>query len=258
MGRLAFVTGATGGLGSAISARLIHEEYDIIALARNPENMAQLAKTLPPGRVHQVLFDVCSPQASWYTRILDIVSEHGEPDLLVVAHGSAPVVAPTVSLEGICFADVLLTDVWGAFMACQSIGSYMVRQKRGSIILLSSLHAHQTYPARACYATSKAAICGLARALAVEWGPSNVRVNTILPWQCEGSRTAKIIEAARREGYDLEEAYRQRCPLRRLVKPEDVADAVLFLARNEAMNGCELVLDGGTSQSMWYQPFCGA
>ena len=258
MHKLAMVTGATGGLGSVITARLIHEGYDVVALARDPAKMSQLCDALPVGHFHQVLFDVCSSQALWYARMLDVVSEYGDPELLIVAHGAAPVTTPTVSLEGASFADVLLTDVWGTFMACQSVGNYMVRRQRGSIVLLSSLHARHTYPARMAYATSKAAVCGIARALAVEWGPYNVRVNTVLPWQCAGVRTSTMVEAAKVEGYDLEEAYRQRCPMRRLITPEEVAETVLFLARNDAMNGCELVLDGGVSQSMWYQPFLGA
>ena len=258
MHNLALVTGATGGLGSVITARLIQEGYTVLALARDAAQLARLAEeTATPGRVQPVVFDVCSPQSAWYLRMFEMVQEHGEPDLLVVAHGAAPAVMPTVALEGHRFADVMLTDVWGTFMACQTLGAYMVRRQHGSIVLLSSVHAHLSYPQRTAYSTAKSAICGLARSLAIEWGVYGITTNVILPWQVTGPRTQAFMDEAKAQGYDLEEAYQQRSPMRRLITPGEVADAVVFLVRNRAMNGCELVLDGGVSQSMWYKPFLG-
>jgi NAD(P)-dependent dehydrogenase (short-subunit alcohol dehydrogenase family) len=219
--------------------------------------MATLAQAMPAGSLHQVVFDVRNPQASWYACMLDLVSEYGTPELLVVAHGAAPAIAPAIALEGHHFADVLLTDVWGAFMACQSVGNYMVQQKRGTIVLLSSLHAKQTYPQRVAYSMAKSALSGLVRSLAIEWGPSGVRTNAILPWQCTGPRTEAFLAAAHAQGEDLEEAYLRKSPLRRLITPEDIAETVLWLARTESINGAEIIMDGGVSQSMWYQPFLG-
>ena len=131
----------------------------------------------------------------------------------------------------------------------------MVTRHQGAIVLLSSLHAWQTYPARTAYAASKAAIGGLMRSLALEWGPLGVRVNALLPWQVDGPRSQALIAAAAAHGEDLREAYLRRTPLRRLVTPAEVAGAVVFLLQNSAMHGGELVLDGGVSASMWYQPF---
>ena len=255
MAKLAIVTGASGGIGSAIVTRLIHDGYAVIGMARDDTKMARLADTLPVHRFHQVLMDVTSSQSIWYSRMLDLVSEYGTPEVLVIAHGAAPVIAPTVSLEASRFCEVLLTDVYGAFIACQSVGGYMVRARRGSIIVISSLHAKMTYPQRLAYSVAKSGLSGLVRSLALEWGPSNVRTNAILPWQVRGPRSQAFMDAAKAEGKDLEELYKQRSPMRRLVEPVEVAEAVMFLASNLAMNGCELVMDGGVSGSMWYQGF---
>ena len=241
---VAVVTGATGGIGGAVVQRLRTEGYIVVGLSRAAGSGADLH--LPCD----VRTDADVHEAAGAVRV-----RHGRCDALVCCHGHWPVTTPTLALDPRTFLEVLQTDVGGTLHVCQHFGAMMLTQHQGAIVLLSSLHAWQTYPARTAYAASKAAIGGLMRSLALEWGPLGVRVNALLPWQVDGPRSQALIEAAQAQGEDLREAYLRRTPLRRLVAPAEVASAVVFLLHNTVMNGCELPLDGGVSCSMWYHPF---
>jgi NAD(P)-dependent dehydrogenase (short-subunit alcohol dehydrogenase family) len=251
--KVAIVTGATGGLGSAIVARLLAADYRVIACARDE---AKLKTCASHKNIYPFAFDVCTwqPVEIW-TQILTTVPLC-DVSLLVCAHGAAPLIVPTTEVCLDAFRKVYETDVVGTLKMAQACYPLM-RERGGSMVFVSSLHAKMTYPARASYTSAKSAVCGLARTIALEWGPLGIRVNTILPWQCTGPRGDAFVALARTQGYDLLEAYKQRSPLRRLITPAEVADTVLWLANTPSMNGAEIVLDGGVSASMWYEGYQG-
>ena len=251
---VALVTGATGGIGRVIAQHLLDEQYTVIACGRNVATLRELEETNVLGGVHALSFDV-GDSTAWERNVELVLGRHAPPEVLVCAHGAAPCIKPTLALTPREIQTVWRTDVLGAVLACQTVGSAMVAQQRGCIVIVSSLHAHMTYPQRTAYSMAKSALCGLVRSLALEWGPYEIRTNAVLPWQVETPRTQALIAEAHACGADLQEAYLQRSPMRRLVQPEDVAQAVLALVANPACNGVEWVLDGGVSQSMWYQGY---
>lgn len=254
MSKLAIVTGATGGLGGAIVKELVLAGYEVIACGRDAEKMVALARESPC--IIPRIFDLTLPEE--ITWAMEVELHMRKPDVLVCAHGATPCTAPSLSLTKENIMTIWHTDVMGAFLMSQVVGARMVQQKHGSIVLVSSAHAHATYPSRVPYVLAKSAIVGMARALAVEWGPYNVRVNAVTPWQCTGERSdAVAAHELATSGVDTLELYRQRSPLRRLVTPEDVAKAVLFCAENESMSGQEVRLDCGVGASMWHRPFAG-
>lgn len=259
---LAIVSGATGGIGRAVVERLWKAGYSVLALGRSPEKLQALHDWLT-GTPHsrcQVSYTVAMtfPDAD-YARLAAYCECHqrlgGEIALLAVCHGAVPQPGPFATCEQ-ALRDVLMVDVLATVRLCQAIGESMRVQGSGSICLVSSLHSRISYPERAAYVVGKSALSGLVRSLALDWGRYGIRTNAVLPWQVRGPRTDGFIAAYRdATGQDLEERYKQRSPMRRLVEAEDVADAVLFLARNTACNGVELVLDGGVSQNMWYEGY---
>ncbi len=257
---IAFVTGSTGGIGSAVCHRLTKEGYTVIAHGRDTDRLVIL-RDADPKHILPLQFDICESQSKWLTALIECFDYYQidapRIDVLVCCHGARPVTAPSIQLSVTHeFLPIMCVDVVGTFLAAQAVAPYMIRQGGGSMVFLSSLHAHHTYPSRAPYAASKAAVCAMARSLALEWGPSGIRVNTLLPWQVDGERTKMLSFKAEQEtGKDLISAYLTRTPLRRLITEDEVADAVMFLLHNAAMNGAELVLDGGVSASMWYKSY---
>ena len=249
--KIAFVTGGTGGLGSAIVTRLLAESYQVLPWSRHPAPRG----TEAAGCLWSPALDVQQSLAAWHRHVNADIEAYGTPDMLVVAHGAAPCVKATVDLTEADVETVWQTDIWGTFAACQTVGRAMLARRRGSIVIVSSIHSKVTYTQRLPYSVAKSALSGLVRSLALEWGPHGLTVNAVCPWQCAGVRTERFIAAAAARGEDLRTAYLERSPLRRLIAPEEVADAVLFLVQNRACNGLEVVLDGGVSQSMWYKSF---
>jgi NAD(P)-dependent dehydrogenase (short-subunit alcohol dehydrogenase family) len=120
----------------------------------------------------------------------------------------------------------------------------MIRPGGGSIVNTASVHSLRSFPKHPGYDTAKAAVCGLTRQLATEFGPRNIRVNAVLP----GGIDTRAWDASGQEGRD---AFAALVPLRRLGRPEEVASAVLFLVSDEAsyISGASLVVDGAWSVS---------
>ncbi len=258
MSHVAIVTGATGGIGRVIVERLLAAEYRVIACGRDRSRMEALLLTVPLGWCTPCYVDLAEYSSSVLANALDgcLWDYDYDVDLLVCAHGAAPCTTPTLAMDDDAFERIWRTDVSGTFHIAKAVGHHMVARKQGSIVFISSAHARATYPHRTPYATSKAAVCAMARALAVEWGQYGITVNTIVPWQVSGPRSDAIAaQELAQSGIDTLELYRQRSPMRRLVRTEDIADAVLFLAQNTSITGQELVLDCGVSASMWHRGY---
>lgn len=273
---LAVVSGATGGIGRAVVARLWTAGYTLLCLGRTPTKCAALScwfearprhgqcayivtkdLTEPPAPGTESIFCVQEHSMAWlHTTVERLLTTHaGAVTLLVVCHGAEPCVQPSLTLPLADVERVWRTDVLTTLALCQQVGRVMIEQRRGSICLLSSVHAMASYPARTAYALSKASICALARSLALEWGPYNVQINSICPWQVTGERTEMFLRQAAAAGEDLEELYKQRAPLRKLITPEEIAETVVWLTNVPSVSGQAIVLDAGVSASMWYKPF---
>lgn len=259
MGKLAVVTGATGTIGAAITATLVDAGYDVLACSRSParlENLAFLCARFPGAVWPWVINLAVIPDRvladAWAGHFLT----HGPADLLVCAHGAPPCTTPTLALTPAQVQEVYQVDVLGTLRMAQVVGAVMVTRREGAIVFVSSAHAHQTYPARVPYAMSKSAIVGLARALAVEWGPFNVTVNSVSPWQVTGTRSRDIAAHEHyHTGQDTLALYQHRSPLMRLVTPEDVASTVLWVGENRSMTGQDIRVDCGVAASMWHRGF---
>ncbi len=262
MDRLCVISGATGGIGSVIVKTLWRAGYSIIGIGKTLEKVSALQDWLTDyesaGQYGcAMLMDLAWTDDLWRIDVLRRSEKFRAMPLtlLVVCHGAAPVPGPAIG-AGAALRQVIETDVYGTYELCALAGKYMLPQRQGSIVLVSSLHARQTYPERLPYCVAKASVCAMAKSLAVEWGQYGIRVNSILPWQTTGERSQHFADVLHEEtGEDLYELYRQRSPMRRMVTPEDVANAVLFLEQNQSISGHELILDGALSSSMWYKPF---
>jgi NAD(P)-dependent dehydrogenase (short-subunit alcohol dehydrogenase family) len=244
-GQVVLITGAAGGLGTAM-ARAFGAAGARVALAELPARLADaqtLAETVTAehgGRAVAVPLDVTAV-SSVEAAVAEVEATLGAPDVLVA---NAGVNVPKAALE-VTEADwdrVLDVDLKGVFFSCQAVGRRMVARRRGSIVTIASQNGVIGYPYRAAYCAAKAGVVNLTRVLALEWAEHGVRVNAVGPTFVETSLTRVTLADP-----VLREDIVRRIPLGRLGTPEEVANAVLFLASPAAslITGTCLLVDGG-------------
>lgn len=238
-GRVAAVTGAGGGLGRGYSLALAEAGADLILLDIARDGIEAVAREIEElGRsARAVACDV--------TDAREVAKVIGEPDRLDVLVNSAGTNIPEPFLEVSAgnLDKVLALNVKGTFLVAQAAARRMAESGRGgSIINVTSQMGHVGSPNRTVYCTTKHAIEGLTKAMAVELAPHDIRVNSIAPTFVETPMTKPFFE---------DEAFREdtlsRIPLGRLAQIEDLMGAVIFLASPAAamVTGTSLLVDGG-------------
>lgn len=245
-GKIAIVTGGAGGLGGDIVHALLEAGARVAVADIAAEPGPFLAPTLAAhsGNSFYQPTDATDPDAV-ATLVRQTVDRFGAPDVLVNSIGWRRV-GPATTFAEADFDKTLATHVKGMWLVAKHALPPMIARGGGSIVNLSSMQATRAMPGRVAYEAAKGGISAMTRALALEYGPSNVRVNAVLP----GHVTTPQKAARKTQASDDEKRLRLECyPLRRLGKPRDVSAAVVFLASDEAswITGIELVIDGGTS-----------
>jgi 3-oxoacyl-[acyl-carrier protein] reductase len=245
-GKVAIVTGSSSGIGKSTALRMAREGAAVCVVAnRNAEGGQATADeiTRGGGRAAFVQADV-SVWADCQRVVEATLAEFGRVDVLVNNAGVTRNAAVQEMTEEFWDA-VLGTNLKSAFMMSRFAVADMQKRGAGSIVNVSSVHAEQTRAGHAAYAASKAGMCGMTRAMALEFGPHGVRVNCILPGTID-------ITLHPRDGRPVDrQAWRPRPStfqaMGRLGSPDEVAAAICFLASEEAqfVNGATLVADGG-------------
>jgi NAD(P)-dependent dehydrogenase (short-subunit alcohol dehydrogenase family) len=236
-GRVAVVTGATGGLGRACALALSSAGAELVLIARRPEPLDALAAEIAAagGRARAVPCDVTDRAA-----LAGALADGPTPHILVTcAGGNRPEPFLDVSAEALEWSWRL--NVQAAFVAGQLCARRMIAAGAGgAIVHVTSQMGRVGAPLRTAYCTAKHAVEGMAKAMAVELAPYGIRVNTVAPTFVETPMTRPFLAdpATRRE-------IERRIPLGRLGEPDEVADAVLFAATSPLMTGASLVVDGG-------------
>lgn len=233
-GRVAVVTGAAGGLGAAISQRLAEMGATLVLVDRHAPSAAAL-----PG-AEAIACDITNPPAV-HAMAARVFQQFGRCDVLVNNAGvkTAPVPLEVLPLED--WDRVFNVNVRGALLCAQALVPHMLTQSSGSIVNIASIGAQ--WPTRVGpYAASKAALCGLTRQMANEWGPRGIRANSVSP----GMVRTPMSDNHYRDQEQVA-ARLAMLPLRQFGEPGDIADAVAFLASDAArfITGQDLVVDGG-------------
>jgi NAD(P)-dependent dehydrogenase (short-subunit alcohol dehydrogenase family) len=245
-GKVAIVTGSSSGIGKATALRLAREGAAVCGVAdRNLDGGRACAREIEQagGRALFVAADVASA-ADGRRVVQETVARWGRVDVLVNNAGFFRCV-PLEELTEDIWDALLDTNLKGAYRLSRLVVGGMVERGGGAVVNISSVHAASTQAGCAAYAASKAGLCGMTRALAVEFGPRGVRFNAVLPG------TIDLGLYPRTGGPADRAAWRPRANpmqvLGRQGSPEEVAAAVAFVASEEAsfVNGAALVVDGG-------------
>lgn len=241
MGKTALVTGAAGGIGSAVARTLAEKGYNVL-LNYNSSRKAALAleQELLDGGYKALAIKADVSDYAQVEVMFDLGRKHfGEIDLLINNAG----ISQQKLFTDITQADYNLmfdSHVRGCFNCCQSALPQMIRNKKGKIINISSVWGIEGASCEVHYSAAKAAIIGMTKALAKELGPSNIQVNCIAP----GVIDTKMNEDFSKQAInDLVSS----TPLGRLGSPQDIAELILFLADSKAdfITGQVIGVDGG-------------
>ena len=243
--RVAFVTGASYGVGAATALALARDGFDVAVSATRRENLAGTMAELEGMGVRAVplVLDLRS-QSSIERAMAEAVAVLGRVDLLVNnAGGNVRKLALDVTLAD--WDAVMAINLRGVFFLSQQAGRHWIALRRpGVIVNLASTHGLVGAAERSTYGISKAAVIQMTRMLAIEWAEHGIRVNAIAPGRLD---TPSPSRAARTADPTYMDAMRARIPLNRLATAEEVAAAVCYLAspRAASITGHTLVLDGG-------------
>lgn len=177
--------------------------------------------------------------------VADTVDVYGQIDILINNAG----IDAIGSVEETTYTSwqrVHSVDLAGAFLCAKHATPHLVQSVVANIVNISSIHAFVTQPCRSAYASAKAGLIGLTKALAVELGPQGVRVNAIVPGYIRTEIWDKWLDKAGNSEETIRRISEQH-PLRRVGHPEDIARAVAFLVSDDArfISGATLVVDGG-------------
>jgi NAD(P)-dependent dehydrogenase (short-subunit alcohol dehydrogenase family) len=236
--RLAVVTGASRGLGLACARELALRGAKVWMLSRGGPELAAAAQQLRAEGLQAEAQNCDVTQPADVERTFE---QLGRCDILVNnAGGNSP--QPFLDVDLATLDRLLDLNVRAMFLVAQAAARCMVRQRQGAIVNMTSQMGHVGAPNRTVYCTTKHAIEGLTKAMAVELAPHGVRVNSVAPTYIETPLTKPFFDNEK----FLEDTLR-RIPLGRIGQVEEVAAAVAFLAspRASLITGTSMLVDGG-------------
>lgn len=250
-GKSVIVTGAGQGLGRAIARRFGAEGAAVTLVGRRLETLEETALEMRLCDVAPLCVAADVRNAPEIQSVVDtVMAQIGAIDV-VVNNAGVDDITPFLEVTEEEWDRVCDTNLKGAFLMSQRAAREMAKSGGGIIIHISSIDAVGADGTAASYAASKAGMLGLNRAMAVELAPHNIRVNAVSP----GFVHTDLVESAVGDGKLVEylKTNFDRVPLRRLIRPEEVAATCAFLASEDAsaITGADLTVDGGLTSNLY-------
>jgi NAD(P)-dependent dehydrogenase (short-subunit alcohol dehydrogenase family) len=246
-GKVAVVTGSTKGIGRAAAEALAEHGAKVVISSRKQDACEEVAAAINAVHGEGTAIAVAagiSEKAALQNLVDETRRAFGRIDILVCNAASNPYYGPMAGISDEQFRKILDNNILSNHWLVQMVGPEMRERRDGAIIIVSSIGGLRGSPLIGAYNVSKAADMQLARNLAVELGPDNVRVNCIAPGVIKTDFARALWEDPERV-----KAMNSVLPLRRFGEVEDVAGAVVFLASKAGayITGQSIVIDGGTT-----------
>ncbi|WP_333602399.1 SDR family oxidoreductase [Atlantibacter hermannii] len=246
--KVVVITGAGSGIGAGAAQRFAREGASVVLVGRTPEKLEKVAAQLPQGKHLVVPCDVSSADEvqNLAQRVID---EYGRVDVLV---NNAGVIVQgrihEISLND--WETLMATDLTGVFYCTHYFMPELLKTK-GNVVNISSVSGLGGDWGMSVYNAAKGAVTNFTRALAMDYGADGVRVNAI----CPGFTFTELTEDMKQNEPLLQKFY-ERIPLKRAGEPEDIADAIAFIASDDAryITGVNLPVDGGLTASNGQPP----
>jgi 3-oxoacyl-[acyl-carrier protein] reductase len=239
--RVALVTGASGGIGRATAVALAGDGRSVACAYRQDDAGAkETVRLIEEAGGTAAAFQTDVTAEADVSRMFDEVREWESRPLVMVASAGVLRDGLTVKYPLKEYERVMAVNATGSFLCARAALPAMLRARWGRIVLVSSAAALRGNPGQAAYSASKAAVIGMTRSMAREYGSRGITVNAVCPGFIETDMTAAVLEKIR-------EQYEKEIPAGRIGSPEEAAAAIRFLASEEAtyVNGAVLAVDGG-------------
>lgn len=241
--QVVLITGSTKGIGKAIAMRMAEQGAKVVISSRNQDACDEVAAEII-GAGNQAIAIACN--INYKEQLQQLVSKTeeqlGKINVLVCNAALNPFFGKSQDIPDEAFDKVMRANIGSVHKLCQLAMPGMAETGGGAVIIISSIGGLKGTDALGAYAISKAADMQIARNLAVEWGPKNIRVNCIAPGLIR-TDFAKALW----ENPEIYEATVSKYPLRRIGEPDEIAGAAVFLASKAGSftTGQTIVIDGG-------------
>ncbi|MCJ8323387.1 MAG: SDR family oxidoreductase [Rhizobiales bacterium] len=253
-GKVAIITGAADGIGCAIATAMANEgAFVMVADIQDDLGAKTVEKICKSGGKASYLHCDVSSNQDVSDLVETTVANHGKIDILVnnaaIAIGGMPIFEMTTDQ----WDKLISVNLSSVFYGCKAVLPHMIAARSGVIINMASAQAHAPLDGWAAYAGAKGAILSMTRQMAVEFGPHNIRVNSISPGTINTPMVEQVVAEA---GSHLTETWVKMHPIGRIGQPEEVAEAAVYLASDLAgfTTGLDLRVDGALTCAPRYVP----
>lgn len=247
-GSVAIVTGASSDIGKGVAKKFVEEGAKVVLIARNLEKLEQARDEI--GNKDSTASMACdlTDESQVMQTVNQIIDTYGKIDILVNNAGAINDPVHFHEMNGSDIGELIDVNMFGVFHMTKAVLAKMSDVKKGSIVNIGSISGNRAIPRvhLAAYSSTKAAITMFTKAIAVEYARRNIRCNCVSPGIINSGMIKPYLDDPQ-----ARKVIEERIPLVRIGEPEDVANAVLFLASEEAnwVTGAELNVDGGKTAS---------